>query len=422
MSMAIDDPLAALEAIRNFAEDGDEAELMDAGLLSDSRPKWLEPAARARAFGGLGERLPLSIEAFNAITRGGLPARKLVVIGGAPGAGKTTFAVQLAVELAGKGAHVAIAAADEDADGLLVRVGQILGFDRDALERGDARERDALAVTLDAIPTLMLVDLDEEEATLEEVSAELHRRASGASTVLIVDSIQTARVAGLEECDGRRAQIDLVMAALKREAKQRGHRVIATCELARGAYRSQTERIDDLAAFKESGAVEYGATVGLVFRCVQGSNTLVDVSVPKNRLGKRDPWRMELSFRTATFRQVDMPAEGTESPLERTKARVLEVVGKAIVPIKSKNELARRAKGNKKTVLAAVDELLEDGDLEVVGGVFGLTGSTGSSSSEPVPEPAPPGSGSAVPALKGGTENRNRFQGEEPQEPPQEAA
>ena len=347
---------------------------------------WKSPADRARKLGGLGARLCFPFATLNKATRGGVPSGKVIGFGGAPGAGKTTLVVQVAVDLAKLGHHVAILAADEDADGLLIRIGQILGFDRAMLEAGDEETKESFALHLADLPNLLLVDSDEEQVTVEEVSAELHERAEGNQTVLIVDSLQTARVFGMEEARDPRARIDMVMATLKREAKQRGHRIYATAELARGAYRSQnvSERTDDLAAFKESGGIEYGLTTALVLRSVPGDGGLVDVTMPKNRLGQKLPFRIELSFARATFKEVDMPVEGAESSVSKMKSRILEVTSKAVIVIDSLNEMARRVGGNKKNVIAATKELVAEKRLLTTNeGVFVI----GSSGSRTVPEP-----------------------------------
>ena len=77
--------------------------------------------------------------------------------------------------------------------------------------------------------------------------------------MLVVDSVQTCRAFGTDIADNPRARADLVMASFKRVARKLKHIVIATSEVSRGWYRNSNDRIDPLAAFKESGGIEYAA-------------------------------------------------------------------------------------------------------------------------------------------------------------------
>jgi KaiC/GvpD/RAD55 family RecA-like ATPase len=252
--------------------DGYVADEREAIQAEPKSSKWLTPTERARHIGGTGTRLPTGIETLDRATRGGPSSGKLLVIGGAPGAGKTTLVVQVGRHYTQQGHAVAILAADEDADGLLIRWGQSEGIERDTLEMGMEESRARLAELLADKPKLLLVDADEDGATVEDVAERLAEIAAGGVGVLILDSIQTLRTRRSETADSPRARIDEVIATLKRAAKERGFLVLATCELSRGAYRSQNaaDRIDDLAAFKESGGIEYGATTLLVLRSVKG--------------------------------------------------------------------------------------------------------------------------------------------------------
>lgn len=337
-------------------------------------PRWPSAADRARLVGSkAGAQLKTGFETLDKATRGGFRAGQIVILGGAPGAGKTTLVSQLAFKWAQAGHSVSMFACDETVDGLLIRFGQSVGLSREALEAGAPEAIRDLVEHLMDLPNLDVIDADETGVLIEHVSADLQRRRpEGGASILIADSVQTTRAEHLDSADGPRAKINLVMEVLKRCAKVHGHLVLATCELARGAYRSQNaaDRIDDLAAFKESGGIEYGATMALVLRSVPGDGGLVDVTIPKNRAGQKLPFRLSLDSTPATFSEVEIPSETAPAVLDAVRERVLAVVAAAVVPIKSKNELARRAKRNKKQVCQAIDELLEEGLLEIAKGTF----------------------------------------------------
>lgn len=340
------------------------AEMLEAAV---EPREWITLADRVARLGtNAGHKLPSKFATLNDATRGGPRTGKVAIVGGAPGAGKTTWVTQLGVDYAVKGTHVAILACDEDADGLLVRIGQHFRLDRDAIEDGRAHD-DLTKLAKSSLGKLLLIDADEDHASVEEASQELARRANGAPSVLIVDSLQTAQAAGTEEADGPRARVDAVMTALKRAAKIDQHLVIATCELSRGSYRSKkvSEQIDDLAAFKESGGIEYGASLALVLRSVRGGGDLVDVAMPKNRLGQRLAWRMEFDRGRASFAEVATPPAAVEDvdPVTEAKQRVRRVLAAASAPILSKGELKRRATGRGEIVGKAIEEMLDEGDM-----------------------------------------------------------
>src|SRR6478735_670912 len=228
------------------------------------------PSEVLRAAGARGPRIPTGLETLDTACRGGLCTGSLWVFGGAPGAGKTTLLCQLALYRLAAGDHVVLLAADESPQGLALRLGQLLGYDRDALEGGDTADAE---VALDAYGERLWI-LDGAEWTVE--AAALLLPPGG---VLLVDSIQTLRAAGTEGAEPR-ARVDAVVHALK-SATRIGLLVLATCELARGAYRSNdpAQRTNSLAAFKESGAIEYGMDGALVLRTVSGEPDLVDVEV-----------------------------------------------------------------------------------------------------------------------------------------------
>jgi hypothetical protein len=285
--------------------------------------------------------------------------------------------VQLGREWAEAGYHVSILAADEHADGLLIRVGQAIGLERDLLEVGDPAARQALADYLDRFPNLALVDSDEEQATVEDVAGWIRARAAGGPAILLVDSLQTVRAAGTDDARDPRARVGAVMTALKAAART-GLLVGATCEVSRGAYgsRNPQDRIEDLAAFKESGGIEYGAHLALVLRSVADEVGLVDVTQPKNRWahrGERPAFRLALNFATASFVETATPAAADtrlasasnqlDADLLRVRTALMENPG-----VTGKYALAAKLTGIGRTrAWAAVKALEESGEIETRG-------------------------------------------------------
>jgi KaiC/GvpD/RAD55 family RecA-like ATPase len=324
----------------------------------------LQPSAVLRAAGARGPRIPTGLGTLDTACRGGLCAGSLWVFGGAPGAGKTTLLCQLALYRLAAGDHVVLLAADESPQGLALRLGQLLGYDRNALESGDTTDAEA---ALDAYGDRLWI-LDGAEWTVE--AAALLLPPGG---VLLVDSIQTLRAAGTEGAEPR-ARVDAVVHALK-SATRIGLLVLATCELARGAYRSNdpTQRINSLAAFKESGSVEYGMDGALVLRTISGEPDLVDVEVVKNRLGSRPEFRLRLDRARALLSEVPRPNApdleaardgAARARLSALEERILATV-RAYPALTSANAIARTVgPGRRSAVLDAIAGLLEQGRLE----------------------------------------------------------
>lgn len=327
----------------------------------------------AERFQGLtaqGTQLRTGLATLDTATRGGLRTGKVVFVGGAPGACKTAMVVQLAVRWAGLNIPVSFIAADEEADAIAIRIGQMGGLVREHLEAGTSHAIEAASSRAsDELAALELVDGEDEGAYIEDVAASLRKRAGDGPAVLVVDSLQTAAIRAKIGRESRREEIDAVVGALKAAAKRHGLLVVATTELARGSYRSKNtaEQIDDLAAAKESGGIEYAASLLLVLRSVAGTPNRVDVAMPKNRLGQKLPFRFALDFERATIAEVERPADKT--PQDRFAALKVAVMTAVRIaaenskPYKSGSAVARDVDGRKADILEALKELEVDGEL-----------------------------------------------------------
>ncbi|WP_438014901.1 DnaB-like helicase C-terminal domain-containing protein [Sorangium sp. So ce315] len=251
--------------------------------------------------------VPTPLKTLNEFTRGGIIAGRVCVIGGAPDAGKTSLAVQLAHHAALHGYAVAIHCVDEDSEGIDCRIGQACGIALEHLEQRKPEALRELAYHLEQVPNLMIVDQDEDDMTIEDTADALvdlgMRHGCSPGLVLVIDSLQTARARGIENAHTAKDRADMVTAAAKSIARRTGALVIITSELARGAYRARTakDRIEPMAAFKESGAIEYAMTIGLVLTNVKGEANVVRVDVPKNKRGERGAFLLRRNPRRCTY-------------------------------------------------------------------------------------------------------------------------
>lgn len=297
-------------------EESDEPERGDTTAIGLATRRFPTASQRIRLRMNEGRivHVATGILTLDANTRGGLIAGRLTIIGGAPDAGKTSLAVQFAHALACNGYAVAIHCADEDAEGIQFRIGQQIGLSLEDLEDGAEQALSSLADYFDSMPAFLIVDQDEDGATVEETANVLvaAARAHGSrGLVLVVDSIQTARARAAEDAPSIRERITAITTELKRFAKKTGALVIATCELSRAAYRSRNakDRVEDMAAFKESGAVEYAMNTGLVLRPVPDSEDEIDVSIPKNKRGRRVPLRLQRDPERCLYVETPLPPD-----------------------------------------------------------------------------------------------------------------
>jgi replicative DNA helicase len=367
----------------------------------------------------IGEPLPTGFRTLDEACRGGFRPGRRVFLGAPPGSGKTTVGLGWALDWALAGAHVAVLAIDESAADLLVRLGQMLGLERDALEAGEQSTLERLRAELRGIPTLVLLDGDD-GASVETAVRVLHRRPAGSAAAILLDSLQSAQGAGSDDAQSPRERVDRVLAAIRR-ASAEGIVVVATSELSRGAYRSRDprDRIEDLAAGKESGGIEHVAQTLLILRPVPDRVGEVDVAIPKNRGGAKTPFRLAIDFSRARARETERPA-GVEpvEPVAQLAAdmeRVREVL-RSSPGIAGTDALLARLGRSKARGRAAIRTLLDRSEIRVERGpgtarrLYLSTDSPNSPASRPHPpgeSPTPYSPNSPTP-LRGGESGASR--------------
>jgi replicative DNA helicase len=320
-------------------------------------------------------RIPTGLSALDASMRGGLWTYDLNIIGGAPGGHKTSLVASLALGWARNGVPtvvgrqeviVAICAADERRGGYLSRWGQMVGVSRDDLddERPDVRRAawEHVRVKLAAFSSrLILADPRETtNGTAERLATHL-LSLPGHRKVLIVDSLQAAQAFAGENFDDRdrRLQIDSRLHVLQGYAS-RGLCVIALSELSRAGYSSR-EQGSKLAAFKESGGIEYNADQALVLTPDEDDGFAMEIHVAKTRRGSRDVFKVRRSHELTYNEATTPPASPTDKRREEWSADrslVLRLVGEsgaAGVSTEKVRELAMRRHAHVKALLEELE-------------------------------------------------------------------
>ena len=240
---------------------------------------------------------PTGIAALDEVTGGGPVYGTRWAWLGAPDAGKTAVLVQIGHDYAQRGIFVGFVAVDEEAGDLVTRLAQRVGY-----SRLDCEEREADIVRhMGNELTKLPIRFYGARHTIESAAADLHEWAKASTPegqpircFLAIDSIQTVRCdAALQmELSGRevnpRALVTANVSAARAVASL--YRLIAffTSEMARRAYQSQdaADNSNDMAAGKESGAIEYSARVQLTLRSVKGETDLLELTPSKNKHGR----------------------------------------------------------------------------------------------------------------------------------------
>lgn len=323
-------------------------------------------------------RIRTMLPTLDAALRGGLAPAKMVTIVGAPGACKTSLAAWLCSEAEMQGACAMYVAADEARPGIITRLGQQHGFDRDALESPMKTVRAQFANDLRTHrPNLHVIDPLRDRLTLEEAARKLEAsaRAQEKVAVLVVDSLQVVPSAAQATEEGERARLTAVIKSCRAIA-DRGVVVIAISEMNRGGYRSASSVADGnpLASGAGSSAIEYQADLQLSLSGVKDEPGVVAVSVNKNRIGSDKPeLRIRLDFARATFSEAELPPEPSRgSAVDRlglARRRVLDVV-RAYRDLRSQRDVLAHCDGARSANADAYRDLLRTGELALVDGVL----------------------------------------------------
>jgi replicative DNA helicase len=224
------------------------------------------------------------IDRLDALLNGGLRPGGLYVIAARPAVGKSSLALQLAVNTAQTGLPTVFLSqemsSEEVADRAVVHVGRVayssllngrLGAD------GWERATDALEA-LSALP----LNVDDQPAlTLGAIRGKA--RAVRGLRVLVLDYLQLC--AGSPGAANRNAEIEELSRGLKALAKGMGCAVVALSQLNR-AVETRASRRPTLADLRDSGAIEQDAdVVAFLWPVADGTPKLVGVEVAKNRQG-----------------------------------------------------------------------------------------------------------------------------------------
>ncbi len=194
----------------------------------------------------------------------GLRPGQMVVVGARPAVGKTSFALNLAVNAAIEGATVAFFSLEmsnlEIAQRLLASRS---GVDMQAIRSGNVRNSDWPAI-LKATEELSQLDIlidDTPDISVTEIRAKARRMLhEKEKSVIILDYLQLVKATGSSNQQSRANQVSEMSRGIKIMAKDLECPVIALSQLNR-AGSNRTDKTPQLVDLRESGSIEQDADI-----------------------------------------------------------------------------------------------------------------------------------------------------------------
>ncbi len=198
----------------------------------------------------------------------GLRAGDLVILAARPGVGKTSFALNMAVNAAKAGTAVAFFSLEMSAGQLVQRIlcAEAL-VNLSSIRSGNVQEGDLNAI-VDACGKLSGLDLfidDSPGLSILEARAkarrELRRLKEGQRGLIIVDYLQLMQPPSTRRDGNRAVEVGEISRGLKVLAKEMEMPVIALSQLSRAVEQRGTSKHPMLSDLRESGSIEQDADI-----------------------------------------------------------------------------------------------------------------------------------------------------------------
>lgn len=248
----------------------------------------------------------------------GLRAGQMVVVGARPGVGKTSFALNLAVQAAEEGASVVFfsleMSATEIAQRLMSARAQV---DLQAI-RSARIKREEWAELERATEDLSKLDLlidDTPGTTITEVRAKARRMLNHKENGLIIlDYLQLVSPPPSRRADSRATEVSEMSRGIKIMAKDLGVPVVALSQLSRQSE-ARTGKRPQLSDLRESGAIEQDADIVILLdrsstpeeaeRSDRPDEGVTEFIVAKNRSGPVGTIEMAFLKESTKFMELD---------------------------------------------------------------------------------------------------------------------
>ena len=234
--------------------------------------------------------LPTQIYGLDRLIGGGLKGGKQIIVAARPSVGKSSFAMQICLNLAKQGYPAAFFSQEMSKDELTERAVSNIGhirLDHIISGRLEGDEWSKLSDAIEALRDLPLYLDDQAALTIHDIAAKARmlKRQHGIR-VIVIDYIQLCSHAG-KDGDNRHHQIEVLSRGLKSLAKQLDIAIITLSQLNREVEKRTNGR-PMLSDLKESGSIEEDADIVMMLSRnpnSQGGLQIINCDVPKNRQG-----------------------------------------------------------------------------------------------------------------------------------------
>mgnify|MGYP001040609733 FL=1 len=194
----------------------------------------------------------------------GLREGQMVVVGARPGVGKTSFALNLAVQAAENGATVAFFSLEMSSTEIaqrLLAARSAVGLQKIRSANISGEEWPALLQASEEISKLDILIDDTPGTTVTEVRAKARRMLHNKEkAVVILDYLQLVSPPPSKRSDSRATEVSEMSRGIKIMAKDLGVPVIALSQLSRQSE-NRTGKRPQLSDLRESGAIEQDADI-----------------------------------------------------------------------------------------------------------------------------------------------------------------